>query len=165
MELPIYIGGREAGRLLVAQEGLYTRLTADCGPGEGLVRLWLHGGGRCVYLGLLVPEDGRLRLSKRLSRAALPPELAYAADSEQGLHEPEPEKPAAGPEPSVEAPAAPGTAAAPEISAEAAPPVTLPKAGDAAQRQLLLPCRPGVPGAVKIGGRWVLVISLVKKQL
>ena len=153
MELPIYIGGREAGRLHVAQEGLYTRLTADCAPGEGLLRLWLHGGGRSVYLGLLVPEGGRLRLTKRLSRAALPPELAYAADSEQGLpapESPEPELPAEaeGPEPP----------AAPEASVEAAP--EAPTEGGAAQRRLLLPCRPGVPGAVKQDGRWVLVISL-----
>lgn len=142
MELPIYIGGREAGRLHVAQEGLYTRLTADCAPGEGLLRLWLHGGGRSVYLGLLVPEGGRLRLTKRLSRAALPPELAYAADSEQGLPAPESPEPPSAPEASVEA--------APEAPTE----------GGAAQRRLLLPCRPGVPGAVKQDGRWVLVISL-----
>ena len=83
MDVPIYIDGREAGRLRAEREGLYTRLRAECGMRGGLTRLWLHGGGQSRYLGLLAPEGGQLRLEKRLSRASLPPEIEYASDAEK----------------------------------------------------------------------------------
>lgn len=96
MTLPVYLDGREAGRLSLAGEGLYTRVSADCDAREGLSRLWLHGGGGSLYLGLLAPEAGRLRLTRRFSRAelaALPGPLDCARDT--------PAVPAASPAPAA----------------------------------------------------------------
>ena len=82
MDVPVYIGGEEAGRLRAVQEGLYVRLTADCALRPGLTRLWLHSGDQSLYLGLLAPEGGRLRLEKRLSRRKVPETIACASDTE-----------------------------------------------------------------------------------
>ena len=72
MEYPIIIGGEERGTLRVSQEGLYTVFEAEL-PGvyEGMHRIWLHGGGRSAYLGLLQPWSGGMYLRKKLSRNAM----------------------------------------------------------------------------------------------
>ncbi len=139
-ERPVYLGGAEAGRLTLAREGLYLVLRADCEARPGLVRLWLHGAGGSAYLGLLRPEAGRLTLTRRYSRAeaAALPAVAYASDEADGR----------GAQPAGPAPPRPSDAARPA----AAPRGT----ADA----VLLPCAPGVPGAVEIGGRCYLAISL-----
>ena len=87
MELPIIIAGREAGRLRVSQEGLYTVLegTATGGTDAALVRLWVHGGGSCAYLGLMQPQNGALWLRRKLTaleRRAFPAPMEYAADTD-----------------------------------------------------------------------------------
>ena len=82
MPIPIYLDGEKCGTLTETREGLYRVFRADCPPREGLRRLWLHGEGRSVYLGLLTPEGGRLRLCRRFSRAAaLPERIDCARDS------------------------------------------------------------------------------------
>ncbi len=82
MSRPIYLDGRVCGTLTETREGLYRVFRADCEAREGLRRLWLHGEGRSVYLGLLAPEGGRLRLVRRFSRAAgLPETVECARDS------------------------------------------------------------------------------------
>ena len=72
MEYPLIIGGEVRGRLRVEQEGLYTVFEADA-PGlhEGLHRIWIHGEGRSVYLGLLQPWSGGMYLRKKLSKSAM----------------------------------------------------------------------------------------------
>ena len=79
MAIPVYIGGKLAGTLTETREGLYRVFRADCELREGLHRLWLHGGERSVYFGLLSPEGGRLRLMRRFSRAAGLPEAVDCA--------------------------------------------------------------------------------------
>ena len=72
MEYPIIIGGEERGSLRVSQEGLYTVFEAEL-PGvyEGMHRIWLHGGGRSAYLGLLQPWSGGMYLRKKYSKSAM----------------------------------------------------------------------------------------------
>lgn len=70
MEYPIYIEGRRSGTLTETAEGLYTVFQADCPRRNGLIRLWLHGGGQSACLGLLAPRGERLVLTRRLSRRA-----------------------------------------------------------------------------------------------
>ena len=72
MEYPIIIGGEERGTLRVSQEGLYTVFEAEL-PGvyEGMHRIWLHGGGRSAYLGLLQPWSGGMYLRKKYSKSAM----------------------------------------------------------------------------------------------
>jgi hypothetical protein len=91
MEYPIIIGGERRGRLCLSCEGLYTVIEAQL-PGihEGLHRLWLHGGGERVYLGLMQPWSGGMYLRSKLSRqqmAAFPKHPEYASDGDNiSLH-------------------------------------------------------------------------------
>ena len=84
MEVPVLIDCREAGRLRIARDGLYTVLEAEL-PGRAgeIVRLWVHGGGKRAYLGVMQPWSRGLWLRRRLSRAELrefPDPIEYAAD-------------------------------------------------------------------------------------
>ena len=108
MDYPILIGGERAGTLRESRSGLYTLFEAGLpeDPG-GLVRLYVHGGGRSAYLGLLTPDGGGLVLRRRLSaleRRALPAEIAFASDAAEASDAPEA---SAAPE-SSDAPAPPG---------------------------------------------------------
>ena len=83
MEYPILIEGQAVGTLTETAEGLYTVFRADCTLRAGLIRLWLHGGGRSAPLGLLAPCGGRLTLTRRLSRLerqALPAPIEEVSD-------------------------------------------------------------------------------------
>lgn len=86
MEIPVYLNGEAAGTLRVSREGLYTVLEAEA-PGQGgLVRLWVHGGGKSAYLGVMQPVDGGLSLRRRCSRsvlAAFPEPMEFASDRER----------------------------------------------------------------------------------
>ena len=106
MEVPVLIDGREAGRLRIARDGLYTVLEAEL-PGRAgeIVRLWVHGGGKSAYLGVMQPWSRGLWLRRRLSRAELrefPDPIEYAADragEAAEAHAEKPPAPAAAPEP------------------------------------------------------------------
>jgi hypothetical protein len=86
MEIPVYLNGEAAGTLRISQEGLYTVLEAET-PGQGgLVRLWVHGGGRSAYLGVMQPVGGGLSLRRRCSRSqlsAFPAPMEFASDRER----------------------------------------------------------------------------------
>jgi hypothetical protein len=86
MEIPVYLNGEAAGMLRVSREGLYTVIEAEA-PGQGgLVRLWVHGGGKSAYLGVMQPVDGGLSLRRRCSRsvlAAFPEPMEFASDMER----------------------------------------------------------------------------------
>ena len=90
MDYPLMIDGNEAGTLSVSEEGLYTCFEAHAGERDGLVRLWVCGGGECAYLGVMQPWSGGLYLRRRLSRSELkgfPAQIEYAADqSVESLH-------------------------------------------------------------------------------
>lgn len=64
---PVYIGETERGKVRISREGLYTLIEADCAESPGIIRLYACGKSGCTRLGVLCPEDGRLRLKKRLS--------------------------------------------------------------------------------------------------
>lgn len=83
MDYPLMIDGTDAGTLSVSEEGLYTCFEARAGERDGLVRLWVCGGGECAYLGVMQPWSGGLYLRRRLSRSELkgfPAQIEYAAD-------------------------------------------------------------------------------------
>ena len=91
MEYPIIIGGEERGTLRVSQEGLYTVFEAEL-PGvyEGMHRIWLHGGGRSAYLGLLQPWSGGMYLRKKYSKSAMhsiPQIVERVSDKEREFEE------------------------------------------------------------------------------
>lgn len=90
MDYPLMIDGTDAGTLSVSEEGLYTCFEARAGERDGLVRLWVCGGGECAYLGVMQPWSGGLYLRRRLSRSELkgfPSHIEYAADqSDESLH-------------------------------------------------------------------------------
>ncbi len=92
MDYPLIIDGNEAGTLSVSEEGLYTCFEAHTGERDGLVRLWVCGGGECAYLGVMQPWSGGLYLRRRLSRSELkgfPAQIEYAADQGgESLHNP-----------------------------------------------------------------------------
>ena len=68
---PIRVNGENIGTLEVSREGAYTLFRADCGMMQGIIRLSVYGGDKEGYLGVPAPVEGRLRLKKRLSRAAM----------------------------------------------------------------------------------------------
>ena len=78
---PIMIDETLAGKLTVDRQGARTVFDAECRMLPGLIRLSVYGGGKEGYLGVLAPEDGKLRLRKALSRAqmrAFPEEIESA---------------------------------------------------------------------------------------
>ena len=91
MEYPLIIDGAERGRLRVERQGLYTLYEAElAGERDGLIRIWLHGGGGSAYLGLMQPWSGGMYLRKKLSRREqeiFPKNLEFASNQENiGLH-------------------------------------------------------------------------------
>ena len=113
---PIMIDETLAGKLTVERQGARTVFDAECRMLPGLVRLSVYGGGREGYLGVLAPEDGKLRLRKTLSRAqmqAFPEEIESAERA--GIDHAAPVAAEPEPEPEVE----PEPEAAPEAAPEA----------------------------------------------
>ena len=87
---PILIDGVQTGTLTVARDGLMTVFLAECEDPGWLLRLAVYGPEGTGYLGVMIPEGGRLRLKKRLSRAALagfPSQLRFAGPA--GMAAPE----------------------------------------------------------------------------
>ncbi len=68
---PVSIKGENCGTLTVTKEGPYTRFSVDCAGRGEVIRLSVYGGGKEGYLGVPLPEDGRLKLDKKLSPAAM----------------------------------------------------------------------------------------------
>lgn len=66
MDYDIYYNGSVCGKLRVEREGLLTVFSADCEMHDGVLRLYVCG--KCAKsLGVMQPDDGRLRLEKRLT--------------------------------------------------------------------------------------------------
>lgn len=83
MDYPLLLGGEKAGTLRIEQQGLYTCMEVTAEAREGLLRIWVQGGGREAYLGVLQPEGEGLSLRRRLSRrelAAFPQVIEQASD-------------------------------------------------------------------------------------
>lgn len=95
MEIPIYLDGERAGTLTMEKRGALTWVRGDMEDPGRVVRLYLYGE-RAVCLGVPVPEEGRLRLLKRLTPNDL---RRYPRFPEYAAEEPMPpaeEKPSAG---------------------------------------------------------------------
>ena len=76
---------RPIGTLEMEADGLYTVFTARCELILPRLRLHVWGDDAHAYLGLMLPEDGALRLRKRLTRLEcekLPNPIRYAAGEE-----------------------------------------------------------------------------------
>lgn len=122
MDYPLLLGGEKAGLLHVEQQGLYTCMEISTHVREGLLRIWVQGGGQEAYLGLLQPGEGGMALRRRLSRrelASFPPVIEQASDQRLPPQEeinitPKPEEP-------LPAPVLPAGAPEPMLPAEAEP--------------------------------------------
>ena len=82
MDIPIYIDGRETGRLRMEKEGGHTLLRGEMEDAGRLVRLKIFGE-REAYLGIPQPEGGRLVFCKKLTpreMAGFPKCPEYAAE-------------------------------------------------------------------------------------
>ena len=85
MDYPLLLGGEKAGTLRIEQQGLYTCMEVTAEAREGLLRIWVQGGGREAYLGVLQPGEEGLYLRRRLSRrelAAFPQVIEQASDQQ-----------------------------------------------------------------------------------
>ena len=115
MDYPLLLGGEKAGTLRIEQQGLYTCMEVSAGAREGLLRIWVQGGGREAYLGILQPRQEGLYLRRRLSRRELadfPRVIEQASDRQlppreevnitQETSEPAPEAPGPAPTPKEE---------------------------------------------------------------
>lgn len=90
MDYPLLLGGEKAGTLRIEQQGLYTCMEVTAGAREGLLRIWVQGGGREAYLGVLQPGEEGLYLRRRLSRRELadfPQVIEQASDQQLPLQE------------------------------------------------------------------------------
>lgn len=84
MDYPLLLGGEERGILKLERQGLYTLIEAAALGAEGLVRLWVQGGGEETYLGVMEPRSGGLYLRRKLSRlemSGFPEKIERASDS------------------------------------------------------------------------------------
>lgn len=85
MDYPLLLSGEKAGTLRIEQQGLYTCMEVTAEAREGLLRIWVQGGGREAYLGIMQPEGEGLSLRRRLSRrelAAFPQVIEQASDQQ-----------------------------------------------------------------------------------
>ena len=75
------------GTLILNQEGAYVRLEARRAPdGKGLYKVWLLGRqGRRMLAGTLAPEDGELRLQRRLSLGRLEQEGCWPVEGAEAV--------------------------------------------------------------------------------
>jgi hypothetical protein len=97
MEVPIYIDGVAEGTVTLVQTGSAWTVAAQLRDVGRVVRLRLYGQeGQSLYLGVPVPEEGTLRLCRRLSAQegrALPPDPVYAGEKPLSSPSPQPVKP------------------------------------------------------------------------
>ena len=83
-EYPICINGEKKGRLWVQRQGLYTVFTARAEGSEPLA-LWVCGGERRALLGRMLPRNGGLFLSRKMTRndmRGFPTVIEYAGDAQ-----------------------------------------------------------------------------------
>ena len=71
MEYTVFDRGAAVGSASAERRGLYWHIAAECRmETERIVRLYAHDGEKRVRLGVLMPEDGALRLERRLAADA-----------------------------------------------------------------------------------------------
>ena len=71
MEYTVFDRGAAVGSASAERRGLYWHIAAECRmETDRIVRLYAHDGEKRVRLGVLMPEDGALRLERRLAADA-----------------------------------------------------------------------------------------------
>lgn len=71
MEYTVFDRGAAVGSASAERRGLYWHIAAECRmETDRIVRLYAHDGEKNVRLGVLMPEDGALRLERRLAADA-----------------------------------------------------------------------------------------------
>lgn len=83
---PIVADGKQIGELTVSKEGMFTRFDAACTDTGSVMRLSIYGESE-GYLGVMLPENGVLRLTKSLSKlglAGFPEHPTHAGEAGQG---------------------------------------------------------------------------------
>lgn len=91
MQYPIYIDGAESGVLTVTQEGIRTRIKAQCAKTQKVTRLSVFGGGMSANLGVLRPAGDVMLFEKCFTKnemRAFPEKIEYAANCELKKEEP-----------------------------------------------------------------------------
>ena len=91
MQYPIYIDGTECGVLTVTQEGIRTRIRAQCAKTQKVTRLSVFGGGMSAALGVLRPAGDVMLFEKCFTRNEMrtfPEKIEYAANCELKKEEP-----------------------------------------------------------------------------
>ena len=86
MEYEVKHNGEAVGTLQVGNEGLMTVFEARTCRLEGIQRLWVWGGEKSAYLGVLMPAGNEMCLRKKLSRRDMmefPDVILYAATAEK----------------------------------------------------------------------------------
>lgn len=72
-KFPVYDSDKPVGEGTLTPAGLYMKVDCDCGvPGGTVVRLVLRTDAGDAVLGIPVPEEGRLRLRRKLPGKYLP---------------------------------------------------------------------------------------------
>lgn len=72
---PVTRDGQQVGQCTIARQGLYWLLTCDCGPADGhVLRLMTRSPQGPVSLGIPVPEEGVLRLCRKIPGYQMPQE-------------------------------------------------------------------------------------------
>ena len=72
-QIPMTYDGRTVGTAEFRQDGLYCRIECRCEPvSDEILRAYARGDGRLTALGVLIPEDGVLRLCRRIPLRHLP---------------------------------------------------------------------------------------------
>lgn len=102
MEYTVFDRDAAVGSASAERQGLYWRIKAECRmETERIVRLYAHDGKESVRLGVLMPEDGALRLERRLAAAAVSftPQTRITTSPDAEMPGPLEEKKAAGAEP------------------------------------------------------------------
>lgn len=85
MDIPIYDRGRQIGRLTAEKRGAFTVFTGDMEDVGRVLRLKVFGDGEW-YLGIPEPEEGRLRLCRRVGEREMksfPSAPEYCAEEER----------------------------------------------------------------------------------
>ncbi len=86
MEYPLIKNGRRIGWLKQEKKGLMTVFTAEAADDGDFLRISVYGDGCEGRLGLMVPENGILRLRKSFSRSAMsefPSNIEFASECGQ----------------------------------------------------------------------------------
>ncbi len=86
MEIPILHEGENIGTLRVEQDACFAVMDARLRDVGSVLRLRVFGENEAWYLGVPEPEDGQLRLTRRVSPARMrgfPANPLYAAERRQ----------------------------------------------------------------------------------